>query len=323
MRNLLIGGNGFIGSNLAIYLARRGEEVTVYHRASSSLENLASIPFHSEVGEIGDEARLNQCIAQSDVVFNLAACTSPLPRDEAQRQAINVDGAQRIARLARKRGVRLVHVSSIAAVGSPGRGQVADETLPFNRQHDPYGSSKYQADQLVLQEVSQGANIVIACPGNVVGGHAMKPTQKNNFVAISQGRMKLYPPGGVCLADVDDLVNGLYLCGQKGRSGQRYLLGGHNVLFKDYFEEIARATGGKAPQIPLPGFLLPVMGWGVEVVFGALGRVPPVNRDTGDVVSRKMYYTSQKACTELGYTIGDWREAIRKASRTAMGTPAR
>ncbi|HIJ83188.1 MAG TPA: NAD-dependent epimerase/dehydratase family protein, partial [Magnetococcales bacterium] len=301
MRALLIGGTGFIGSNLALYLSKRSDEVVIYHRQSSSLAHVASIPCPLVVGELDDESTLDLSISRCDVVFNLAACTSPLNKDAALREAINVDGAQRIARLARKNGVRLVHISSIAAVGSPCPGHVADETLTFNRQHDPYGSSKYRSEQVILEEVAKGLDGVIACPGNVVGGHGMKPTQQNNFVAISQGKMKLYPPGGVCLTDVDDLVNGLYLCAQKGRSGQRYLLGGHNVLFKDYFAEIAKATGGRVPWIPLPGALLPVMGWGVEIVFGMMGRQPPVNRDTGDVVSRKMYYSSQKAITELGY----------------------
>ncbi|MBF0439228.1 MAG: NAD-dependent epimerase/dehydratase family protein [Magnetococcales bacterium] len=315
MRHLVIGGNGFIGANLTRLLTGQGEMVRVYHRPASSLAYLQDAAYQFVAGELDDAATLSQAIAASDVVYNLAGCLSTLKKDHAQRSAINVQAAARIARLCHRSGVRLVHVSSIAAVGSPPAGVVADEEMVFNRHHDPYALTKWQGEQAVLAEARQGLEVIVACPGNVVGGLGMKSVQKNNFLAIRAGKMKFYPPGGVCLTDIDDLVRGLYGCATKGRSGCRYILGGHNISFRDYFNEIALATGGVAPWMPLPGKLLPFMGWGVEMVFALLERDPPVNRDTGDVVSRKMYYSSQRAIDELDYTIGDWQEAVRKAAR--------
>jgi dihydroflavonol-4-reductase len=314
MGQLIIGGAGFIGVNLVSFLLDQGNEVSVYHRKSTSLTDLKEFEFKSIIGELNDEETLKQAIGNCKVVYNLAACTSSLKKESAQRQAINVVAARDIARIAREAGVRLVHVSSIAAVGSPEHGAIADESQEFNWHQDPYAVSKHYGDLEVLKEVALGLNAVIACPGNVVGGLAMKQGQKNNFRAIANGSMKFYPSGGVCLTDVDDLVRGIALCGEKGAAGRRFILGGHNVNFKEYFEEIAVASGGLKPWIRLPGFLLPLAGWGLEIIFGILGKEPPLNRNTGEVVSRNLYYSSQLAIDELGYEIGDWRLAIKKAT---------
>ncbi|MEO5370874.1 MAG: NAD-dependent epimerase/dehydratase family protein [Magnetococcus sp. DMHC-1] len=320
MQVLVFGGNGFIGANLVRWLAgNSGMKVRVFHRPESSLTHLRCLDVERIAGELTDEARITEALVGCDRVFNLAGCGSNAKDHARQRIAVNVEGAERVARLARHAGIRLVHVSSIATVGRPKPGQISDESAPFNMEADHYALTKHQGEQAVLHECTQGLDAVIACPGNVVGGFAMKAGQKNNFLAISAGKMLVYPPGGVCLTDIDDLIPGLWLCGEKGTTGRRYILGGENVPYPDYFREIAIATKGRPPPIRLPATLLPLLGWSVETAFTLLGRNPPLTHEAAEMISRDIYYSSRRAQEELGYTIGDWRQAVAKAARTVCG----
>lgn len=316
MNILVIGGTGFVGNNLVRYLSSIGHDVRVYHRSNSSLKNLNGVNYTDVTGDIFDENSLCRAMEECSSVFNLVACGSSLKKDNTLRQQINVDAAGLIARVARKSGnIKLVHVSSIAAVGTPECGEVADETFKFNRHNDHYAYTKHLGELEVLKEVELGLNAVIACPGNVVGFRGMKESQLNNFRNISAGKMKVYPPGGVCLTDIDDLVKGLMLCVEKGISGKRYILGGHNVSYKKYFTEIADETGGTAPVIRLPKALLPLMGFSIEFVFGLLGKTPPVDKDTCVMISNDLFYSSALAIRDLGYLISDFNVTISKACR--------
>lgn len=316
MNILVFGGTGFIGSNLVRYLVDCGHIVSVYHREDSSLKNLKGLDYTGVKGNLGNEDSLKRAIESCSAVFNLAACGSSLKKDSALRQKINVEAAGLIARTARKvGGIKLVHISSIAAVGASETGKIANETFRFNRHKDHYAYTKHLGEQEVLKEVEHGLDAVIAYPGNVVGCHGMKKTQLNNFKNISMGKMKVYPPGGVCITDIDDLVKGLLLCLEKGISGERYILGGHNVSFKEYFTEIANATNGVTPGIPLPKTLLPLIGAGVEFISGLLGREPSISKDVCKMISSNLFYSSELAVKRLGYSINNFHDTITKASR--------
>ncbi len=316
MNILIIGGTGFVGSNLVRYLDGAGHDVSVFHRSSSSIKYLDGLNYNDVIGDISNGKDICRAMEGCSAVFNLAACGSSLKKDNALRMQINVDAAGLIARAVRETGnTKLVHVSSVAAVGTPESGEIADESFQFNRYNEHYAYTKYMGEQEVLKEVEKGLDAVVACPGNVVGFHGMKEGQFNNFKNISNGKMKIYPPGGVCLTSVDDLVKGLMLCVDNGISGKRYILGGHNVSFKKYFAEIANATGGTAPVIQLPKTLLPLMGFGMELVFGLLGKTPPIDKDTCVMISRKLFYSSELAIRELGYLISDLNITISKSSK--------
>jgi len=316
MNILVVGGTGFLGNNLVRYLADTGHNVRVYHRPNSSLENLNGVNYTSVIGDIFDEEKLLYAMGECSAVFNLAACGSSLKKDHAIRQQINVDAASLIAKTTHKNGnTKLIHVSSVAAVGTPEYGEIADESFQFNRHNDHYAYTKHLGELEVLKEVKLGLDAVIACPGNIVGFHGMKEGQLNNFRNISAGKMKVYPPGGVCLTDVDDLVKGLMLCVERGNSGKRYILGGHNISFKKYFKEIADVTGGTAPAIQLPKALLPLMGFSMEFVFGLLGKTPPIDKDTCVMISNNLFYSSELAIRELGYLISDFNVTISNACR--------
>lgn len=317
---LVIGGTGFIGSNLVQYLIHTGNEVAVYHRKNSNLKNLQGLPFKSVLGDLADEKErektLHKAMEGRDAVYNLAACGTSLKRHRRLREIVNVEAARSVAFEARQfSNIRLIHISSSAAVGFPSNNKVADENFAFNGQANHYSVTKRQGEKEVLKEVEKGLDAVIAIPCSTVGAHGMKAHQYNLFVSIAHGKTLVYPPGGLCLTNVSDLVRGLVLCYEKGITGKRYILGGHNIKYKQYFDEIAKVTNGKSPRIRLPKLLLPWFGLGFEIFSNLLKKENTIDKHVGDMITKNLYYSSALAIKELGYTITDWRETIREVIR--------
>lgn len=320
VRSLVLGGNGFIGSNLVRYLNELGHEVIVLHRSGANVDNLRGLKYFSIDGDLTDIANLSAVLTEAmtdcEAVYNLAACGTSLPEHNQLRELINVEAAGIVARTARQLQIpALVHISSSAAVGFPYNGEVADEDFPFNAPENHYSVTKLRGEREVFKEVDNGLHAVVAIPCSTVGAHGMKPHQYSLFSNIARGSSKIYPPGGLCLTNVNDLVRGIVLCGQKGRSGRRYILGGNNIVYKQYFAEIAEATGGEAPIIRLPKTLLPLMGFGVEVVSKLLRRQSTIDRHVGKMICHNLFYSSGRAINELGYSITDWRLTIHDTVR--------
>jgi len=316
-RILVIGGTGFIGSNLVGYLAERGDEVVIYRRKDSDVKNLNGFPFTSVFGDLTDigniEGTLFQAMDGCKAVYNLAACGSPLKKYHRLREIVNREAAKTIAMVARKVGnLRLIHVSSSTAVGYPENNEIADKNYPFNAGYDHYALTKHQGEKAVLEEVKSGLDAVIAIPCSTVGSHGMKSHQLNVFKSISQGKTRVYPPGGLCLTNVNDLVKGLLLCCEKGVKGERYILGGNNITYKQYFQEIAYATHGKAPGIRLPKMLLTWLARVSETFFHVLKKEAPIDKNVAKMIGKNLFYSSELSKRELGYTITDWRKTIRE-----------
>lgn len=311
---LLIGGAGFIGANLARYLHNAGTALTFVLRPSTGTKNIDDIPFRSYVCDLSQTEHLagilKEALENCRLVFNLATVSSSAAADESPRRTVNVEAAGIVARMAREAGVRLVHVSSSTAVGFPTKPPAADETFAFNGWHDGYATSKRRGEDKVLTEVAQGLDGVIAIPCSTVGALAMKPQQMKLFRGIAAGSTFFAPPGGLCLTGIHDLVRGLVLCATKGRTGERYLLGGTNISYLQYMEGIAQATGGKGPRLVMPAALLPHAGAAFALLCRLLGRSCAIDRATARMITLPLHYSSAKAKRELGYTISDWRKIL-------------
>ncbi len=313
---LVIGGTGFIGSNLVRFLVKNGHEVIVYHRKESNLKNLDGVKFKSALGDLTDKNAIEKTLFSAmdgcKAVYNLATCPSSLKKYHRLREIVNIEATGIVAKVARQIGnLRLIHISSSTVVGYPDKKEIADENFGFNAYNDHYAYTKYLGEQAVLKEVTLGLDAVIAIPCSAMGSQGMKVHQLNVFKNIARGKMRIYPPGGLCLTYIDDIVKGLVLCYEKGITGKRYILGGSNITYKQYFNEIAHATGGKAPYIRLPKTILPWLGLTVETLFKFLNREITISKNVGEMISKNLFYSSDYAKKELGYTITDWKEAIK------------
>ncbi|MBU1863845.1 MAG: NAD-dependent epimerase/dehydratase family protein [Candidatus Omnitrophica bacterium] len=315
-RILIIGGTGFIGGNLVRFLSEQGETVIVVHRKDSRLEHLQGLSYQAAEGDITDRLSIQHVVhhmaAENDIMINLASCDLPGKRYRTVREQVNVDGAALVASIARKKKMRLVHISSSMAVGFPDNGVIADEAFTFNGYDHHYAVTKYRGECSVMEEIHKGLDAVIAIPCSTVGPHGMKREQKQMFQGIKKNALWYYPPGGLCLTCSDDLVRGIMLCCTKGATGQRYILGGMNITYKEYLSEIAQCLHAAAPSIGIPSLVVHAYGRAMDVLAHCIHKDVGVSREIALLVVKKLYYSSECAIKELGYSITHWRETIRQ-----------
>lgn len=312
----ITGATGFIGSLLVRRLAERGDRVRALVRSGS---DVSSIPEGVEIvrGDLFDSAAMRRCFAGADVLFHLAAVVSWARAARAEQERVNVEGTRSVMDAARASGVsRVVFTSSVAAIGIPAR-LPADETNPFSGWEFDYFRTKYLAERAAFLS---GLEVVAVNPGTVFGGGASKrKTGSQKIIGMVARGIPFHPTGSYCACDADDVVAGHLAAAERGRAGERYILGGHNFALKDVFGEIARQLGVRAPWIPVPGPLLRVAGFVNEVV----SRSPAVTRDYAILGSMKLAYSSDKAIRELGYTVTPWPETVAKGIRSWREREAR
>ena len=305
-----------MGVNLIRYLMDKGNEVVIYRRHDSNMRNLNGYSFKSVFGDLTDKDNIEKTLGYAmegcTAVYNLAVVDTPLKKYYSLMEGINIKAAKIVAQLTRKTGnIRLIHVSSSCAAGYSKDNDSISEEHNFNAHYDHYALTKYKGELAVLDEVDKGLDAIIAVPCSTVGALGIKAGQFNIFNNIAKGEMRFYPPGGICLTNINDLVEGLYKCCENGISGKRYILGGYNITYKQYFDEIAHATMGTAPNIRLPKTILPLLGYMIEIFSNSLNKNTMINTNIAKMVCKKLYYTSELAQKELGYTITDWKETIK------------
>jgi dihydroflavonol-4-reductase len=315
---LLTGGTGFVGSAVARALLARGFRVRALVRPQSDRRNLAGLDLALFEGDLTNPASLAAAVAGCQVLVHVAADYRIWVPDPAAMLRANVAGTEALMRAALAAGVeRVVHCSSVAALGLTADGSPADETTPV----DPaaivgtYKQSKYQAEQAVLALVREaGLPAVIVNPSAPVGPRDIRPTPTGRMIAdAASGRMPAYIDTGLNIVHVDDVGLGHVLALEHGRVGERYVLGGENLLLRELLVMVAEATGRRPPSIRLPHELL----WPVALGFEALARVtgiePLVTQDHLRMARKKMFFSSGKAQAELGYAPRPAREAVRDA----------
>lgn len=318
------GGTGFIGAPLVRALSARGDRVRVLARATSDVslfDGLAGVEIVR--GDLFDQASLRRLCAGADGLFHLAADLSFWRGANQRQDATNIAGTASVMRAAKASGVgRIVHTSSVAAVGIPAdSSRPADERNPFRGDQYNYFRSKRLAEEAAFAAMHElGLDVVAVNPGTVFGGAvARRKSGSQRIIGMVArgvkippfGRLRAYPPGGYNLCDVDDVVAGHLLAFEKGRRGERYILGGHNLMLRDVFGEIARQLGLPAPmRTPAPVIL--ALGAVSEVIASVSGKMPQVSWDYAVLGCMKLFYDSSKAVRELGYPITPFEETIAK-----------
>jgi len=314
---LVTGATGFVGSAVARACAARSLAVRVLARPGGDRRNLAGFDCEVAEGDLTDAASLTRAVAGCRFVAHVAADYRIWVPDPAAMERANVTGTVALLRAAQAAGVeRMVYCSSVAALGLTGTDIPGDELTPIDpaRIVGIYKRSKYAAEQAVLSLAREGMPVVIVNPAAPVGPRDVKPTPTGRMIAdAASGRMPAYVDTGLCVVHVDDVAEGHLLALERGRTGERYVLGGENLSLAALLGVVAEVAGRRAPRIRLPNGAL----WPVALAFEGWarlsGQTPLVTRDHLRMARKKMFFSSAKAIAELGYAPRPVRDAVADA----------
>jgi dihydroflavonol-4-reductase len=307
------GGTGFIGINLIQLLVNEGWDVTALHRPASNITYLKRVPIKLAEGSITDRESLDAAIPEgTDVVFHVAGDTNMWSKRNAQQNAINIDGTRNMIDVSVAQGVGVfVHTSSVSAWGRV-KGVVTEETPQAGKNSwINYERSKYLGEQEALKGVDRGLKVVVMNPGGVAGPYDTN-TWGQLFFMLRDNALPAASPGTVTISHVHDVVAAHLVAASKGKSGERYLLGGDDVRVVDFIGEIARVAGvAKAPK-KAPPWVLKVFGRLSVMVAAITGKEPDVTPEIAAMTSvTGTSYSSEKAIRELDYRFQPMTVAVQ------------
>ena len=314
MQAFVTGGTGFVGANLIRLLLQQGYKVKALVRANSCLDNL----FEVEIvrGDL-NQNDLAQQMKGCQVLFHVAAQYSLWQSDRHTLYRNNVLGTRNILNCARSAGIeRTVYTSSVAAIGVRKDGVSADETYQSSVAEliGDYKKSKYYAEQEAAKAVKAGQDIVIVNPSTPIGALDLKPTPTGEIIVrFLQRKMPFYVDTGLNLIDVEDVAWGHILALEKGKTGDRYILGNQNLTFAQLLKKLEKITGLPAPKNTIPYWIPYSVAWLEENVLAKLGKKPTIAVDGVRMSRQRMFYDASKAVTELGLPQSNIDDALRKA----------
>ena len=318
MRVFVTGSTGFVGANLVRLLLQQGYEVRVLVRPNSCLSNIESLDVETVLGDLNDP-NLFQAMNGCQALFHVAAHYSLWQSDKELLYRNNVLGTRNILACAIAAGItRTVYTSSVAAIGVGKNGIPVNEThqSPVTKLIGDYKKSKYYAEQEAIKAVQQGQDIVIVNPSTPIGEWDIKPTPTGEIILRFLNRqMPFYLDTGLNLIDVQDVAWGHLLALEKGRTGDRYILGNQNLSLKEILDKLATITGLAAPRYTIPYFIPYTVAWIEEKILAPMGRNPTVALDGVRMAQQKMYYDATKAVTELGLPQSSIDRALARSVR--------
>ncbi len=317
MKAFVTGATGFIGASLVRELIRDGHEVRVLVRPGANRKNILGLPLEVWEGDLLAPGRLAAGIAGCDLVFHTAADYRLWTRDPAAMYRVNVEGTRSILEGALLAGVqKVVYTSSVGTLGNPGDGTPGDESAPvtFAEMVGDYKKSKFLAERVAEEFIPRGLPLVIVNPSTPVGALDIKPTPTGKIIVdILNRAMPAYLDTGLNLIDVEDCARGHLLAAEKGRIGEKYILGNRNLTLREIFGLLEKISGIPAPKVRLPYTPILLAAYVNEALSRLTGREPliPLN---GVLMARKfMYFDSSKAIRELGLPQTPVEEALTKA----------
>ena len=317
MKAFVTGATGFIGSNVVRALLERNWTVNALVRPNSNRRNLEGLQVKLVEGDLGDLESIKQGMEGCHLVFHLAALYSFWVRSRRLIYEVNVEGTRNVLRAALEKKVdRVVYTSSVATVGLARDGKPADETTPIALKKiiGDYKRSKYLAEQVAL-EFSEKLPVVIVNPSFPVGPGDIKPTPTGQTILdFLNRRMPAYMETGMNVIAVEDVALGHLLAAEKGRVGERYILGGENLTMKQMLDLLAEITGLPAPRARLPYYPVLALSY-VNALFCRLlpGCIPRMTPETIHMSRHLMFFDPTKARQELGLPQRPAKEALAKA----------
>lgn len=316
MSVLVTGGTGFVGSAVVRALVAQGERPRCLVRRGSDWRNLAGLDVELVEGDLGREDSLEAALKGCTALFHVAADYRIWARRPEDLIRTNVEGTRRLMLAALRQGVeRVVHTSSVAVLGKSGNGVPADEATAvcLGDMIGAYKRSKFLAEEEVRRlQREEGLPVVIVNPSTPFGPRDVKPTPTGRLVvAAAAGRMPAFVDTGLNVVHVDDVAVGHLLAFEKGKLGERYLLGGENLGLAEILCQVAALRGRRAPRLRLPRRPLFPLAVAAEAWARATGgREPMLTVDGLRMAARPMYFRHDKAGRDLGYRPRPAAEAI-------------
>jgi dihydroflavonol-4-reductase len=318
MLAFVTGATGFVGSHVARALVEQGAELRLLVRASSDPRNVQDLCAERVIGDLCDPASLERAPEGCDAIFHVAADYRLWVRDPQQMYRANVEGTRAILDAARKNRVRrVVYTSSVATMGFTSNGRPADESSPVSLDNmiGHYKRSKFMAEQLAMEAGRSEMDVVVVNPTTPVGEQDIKPTPTGRIIVdFLKKKFPAYVDTGLNLVDVKECARGHIAALEKGRSGERYILGGENLSLKQILDKLAAITGLPSPKVRVPYVVALATGVVDEMVTGhLLGREPRATIDAIRMGRKKMFVSSGKAERELGWKAVAVDNALRRA----------
>jgi len=307
MTTLVTGASGFVGSAIVRRLLQAGHQVRILLRKHSPHDNINDLPVEIVSGDLTDISSLKNAVSGCSSLFHAAADYRLWTRNPDGMYRVNVDGTRSIMLAAAEAGVsRIVYTSSVGTISLHADSTPADESSPSSLDDmiGHYKRSKFIAEEAVRKLVSeQGLPAVIVNPAGPVGPRDIKPTPTGQMVLDTmRGRMPGYVDTGLNIVHVDDVAEGHLLAFEKGKPGERYILGGENLALKEILGRIAILADRTPPRIRMPYHAVLPLAWLSEVVAAMTGAAQPLIAVDGVRMTRKrMFFSSDKARRELGY----------------------
>jgi dihydroflavonol-4-reductase len=318
LKVFLTGATGFLGSHVARVLGDQGAQLRLLVRPSSDLRNIAELNADRFFGDLREPGSYERAMEACDAVFHVAADYRLWVRDPDEMYRSNVEGTRGLLKAAKQRGVRrVIYTSSVATMGFTSNGSLADENSPVSLEHmiGPYKRSKFMAEQVAFEAAREGVDVVVVNPTTPIGERDIKPTPTGRIVVdFLKRKFPAYVDTGLNLVDATECARGHVQALEKGRRGERYILGGENLTLKQILDRLGAITGLKSPSIKLPYAFALATGVVDEMVTGRiLGREPRATIDAVRMGRKMMFVSSAKAERELGWRTMPVDGALRRA----------
>lgn len=315
--DFVTGGTGFVGAHVVRALLRRGRSVRCLVRFSSRLSNLEELPVEVIPGDVTEPASLSRAMAGARRVFHCAADYRLSARDPREIYAANVEGTRNVLAAASEIGAeKVIYTSSVGALGLTRDGRPGNEETPVEPRSliGHYKKSKHRAERVAEEWAAKGLPVVIVNPSTPVGEMDIKPTPTGQMIVDFMNRgMPAYVETGLNLVDVRDVAEGHVLAAEKGRIGEKYILGNRDMTLKEIFDALSRLTGIPSPAVRLPHWV-PLAAAAVDTLASRLtGRQPRVPLEGVRMSRHTMFFDAGKAVRELGLPQTPVEEALGRA----------
>jgi dihydroflavonol-4-reductase len=317
MNVMLTGATGFLGGNLLRMLCAEGHHVRYLSRGGKIAQADTGLADVSCVeGDLADYENLISACRGADWVIHAAAMVSSLEKDRSGMEKVNVAGTLSLLRASQCVKVRrFIFISSVDAVGIGSENVIANEDALYNNQclRNPYSDTKHEAEKQLLSIQNSDTEIIIVNPAFMLGYWDTHQTSSRIVRQLHGECIFFAPNGGNCFVDVKDVCKGIIAAAEKGRNGQRYILGGHNLSYRDFFVRVASVIGRSAPVLVLPDRLVLFIAFCLEKLALAVHATPILTHNDAKFSILPHYFSSDKARNELGYSISPIEDAIRCA----------